>query len=149
MIDTDINDSNNCKEMIKGHFLKLSIINKFVETLGINNTFDTTTTIDRDDIEKLIPYVEQNRKRICNIFDFDDTAKDNVDTKYKYKSFFPYIERCITNWSGCYFKIEKKDSHTKKPISYKLSGSNFYDLIKDKKIEDNSIQEYLEELDLI
>jgi hypothetical protein len=149
MIESDIYNSNNCKEMIKGHFLKLSIINKFVEVLKIKNTFDNETLIDRKNIELLIPYVEQNRKKISNIFDFDDTAKENVDEKYKYKAFLPYIERCITNWSGCYFKIEKKDSHTKKPISYKLSGNNFFNLIKDKKIENKKFDDFLNNLDFI
>jgi len=145
MIDAEITESNNCKEMIRGHFLKLSIINKFVDTLKIKNTFDTSTVIKREDIETLIPYIEQNRKRISNIFDFDDTAKDTVDDKYKYKSFFPYIERCITNWSGCYFTIEKKDSHTKKPTSYKLSGINYYNLIRDNTINNINYDEYINE----
>jgi nitrogenase molybdenum-iron protein alpha/beta subunit len=147
MIEKDIYDSDGCKEMIKGHFLKIGIINKFVEILKIKNTFDIDTIIKRDDIELLIPYIEKNRKKISTIFDFDDTVKDKVDEKYKYKSFFPYIERCITNWSGCYFTIDKKDSHTKKPISYKLSGMNFYDLIRDKKIETkNDFQEFIEDI---
>jgi nitrogenase molybdenum-iron protein alpha/beta subunit len=145
MIDAEITESNNCKEMIRGHFLKLSIINKFVDTLKIKNTFDTSTVIKREDIETLIPYIEQNRKRISNIFDFDDTAKDTVDDKYKYKSFFPYIERCITNWSGCYFTIEKKDSHTKKPTSYKLSGINYYNLIRDNTINNINYDEFINE----
>jgi len=135
MIENEINDSNKCKEMIKGHFLKLSIIKKIVETLKIENSFDTNTIIPRENINQLISYMETNRKRISNIFDFDDSAKDNVDAKYKFKSFMPYIERCITNWSGCYFKGECKDSHTKQFKSYRLSGKNFYELIKDKKIE--------------
>jgi hypothetical protein len=135
MIENEINDSNKCKEMIKGHFLKLSIIKKIVETLKIENSFDTNTIIPRENINQLISYIETNRKRISNIFDFDDSAKDNVDPKYKFKSFMPYIERCITNWSGCYFKGACKDSHTKQFKSYVLSGKNFYELIKDKKIQ--------------
>jgi len=147
MIEKDIYESDGVKEMIKGHFLKLGIINKFIEILKIKNTFDTETIIKREDVELLIPYIEKNRKKISTIFDFDDIVKEKVDEKFKYKSFFPYIEKCITNWSGCYFTIDKKDNHRKIAISYKLSGMNFYDLIRDKKIETkNDFQEFIEDV---
>jgi len=142
LIEKEIDEANKCKEMIKGHILKLNVINDFVKILKINNTYDMETVIKREDMENLISYVEKNKKRISNIFNISDNIKDELDAGKKFRMYYPYIDKCISNWSGCYLTVNKKDRN-KCPILFKLSGINYFNIMKDKanNIEPNFIDE--------
>jgi len=142
LIEKEIDEANKCKEMIKGHILKLNIINDFVKILKINNTYDMETVIKREDMENLISYVEKNKKRISNIFNISDNIKDELDVGKKFRMYYPYIDKCISNWSGCYLTVNKKDRN-KCPTLFKLSGINYFNIMKDKanNIEPNFIDE--------
>jgi len=131
MIEKEISDSNKCKEMIKGQMLRLSIIKDFTKILKLNNTFDRETIVKREDVDILIKYVEDNRKKITTSFNFVDRAKQQVEEKDKYRTFYPYIEECLKNWSGCYLVVEKKHSSSKKPILFKLNGIDYFSIMKD------------------
>ena len=128
--------------MIKGNIVKLNIINDFVKILKINNTYDLETIIKREDMENLISYVEKNKKRISNIFNINDNIKDEIEASKKFRMYYPYIDKCISNWSGCYLTINKKDRN-KCPTLFKLSGINYFNIMKDKanNIEPNFIDE--------
>ena len=132
-LDKEINESNKVNEMLKGKFVKMAIIQKIKKILKIKNLFDTSIIIKREDIETLIPFIETNRKLISDTFNIEDKLKTKIDDNYKYKSFCPYIQKIIFNWTNLNMKVIEINKHNRQPQKYKLMGENFYELVKDYK----------------
>ena len=134
MMDKEIKDANKCREMLKGNILKVSIINDFVNILKLKNSFDTETTIKGDDLLKLIDYADKNKKRISTVFNIPEIQKETIEDKQKFRLLYPFIEKCINNWSGCYLVAEKKDRNHR-PTLLKLNGVNYFNIMKEKHID--------------
>lgn len=138
-------ESNNLNEMLKFKSIKLTMINKIVKLLKIENSSDISTIIQRKDLDEAIDYINNNRKSIMMTFKIDDKLPIKIEKKDELKKILPYLKQILNNWSGVSLKTKEIDSHSKKPSKFILEGSDYNKLVKQIKRYEDDIGLFLDE----
>ena len=96
--------------------LKISLILKLNELLGIQNTCISGLSIPREAIESCIPYLKKEESNINKIFGFSKMKFE----LFEFRETLLLIKKIYKTWSGYEFK-SVNDSHTKKVLSVNAS----------------------------
>jgi hypothetical protein len=121
--------------------LKLEMVNKITQWLGLKNTYDTTTPIKKDD--KLIGIFKENVKKIYDIFKIKDRRKTK-DGKFMngnfndmdFKTVIMITNQVFSKWG---YSAIKKGKQKRKTVDGKQIDISNYIIEIDTDIYDNII----------
>lgn len=109
------------------------IVNEIVKICGLKHCQDLETLILKSIIDSTLKkYISKNYNNICTSFGFeknDNINKKNIDIIKQQQGIFYLLNNIFNSFGGCNLKVNKKESHSKKTITYKLSGLSFYEYI--------------------
>jgi hypothetical protein len=105
---------NVALEQVSTNLPKLYFINHINNHLGIQNTLQKIRYIDREKIESLCPYLDENHAKIRSAFSLSKKLKK--DTLFNYKEAFILLTTIYKGWNRYKFNADKKD-RTRKVIS--------------------------------
>lgn len=123
--------NNKCDNLtntieIRNCQVKLTYIKKLNELLGINNSQDLITIMDKKNIEtKVYPYLKNNYDEIKKIFDLKAKLNENE----KGHGYYNVMNSIYKLWNGNILKINIKNKSKHCAINYRLSGESFYEYL--------------------
>tara|TARA_R110000782_G_scaffold147450_1_gene240249 strand:+ start:121 stop:3273 length:3153 start_codon:yes stop_codon:yes gene_type:complete len=114
----DIIDKESYSHMNNGSSLRMDVINKIINWIGMTNTQDFGYVVSKDKINSIIKHFEDNRQDIHIAFDMRDRTKGEYDSK----TVLVLINKILERWGYSTLKSDK----TKKRIDGKVVDISKY-----------------------